>query len=243
MATVMEVQGLAKRYGKPPLAVTQALSGMEFKIDQGEFVAVMGPSGSGKTTLLNIMAGLDVPNEGAVLINGSALSQLTGEELARFRRTQLGFVFQDYNLLDTLTLGENISLPLLLSGSPNPARVKAVMALLGIENLGERFPFQVSGGQQQRAAVARAIVHRPAVVLADEPSGNLDSKAAAALLAQFGELNVSHGVTIVMVTHDARAASHARRVLVVSDGRLHTELLREDALQTHFYDMIVSALG
>lgn len=225
------------------MLATHALTDVTFSVHKGEFVAIMGPSGSGKTTLLNILAGLDSPTAGTVCINGKSFSELSGEALAEFRRTHLGFVFQDYNLLDTLTLTENVALPLLLDRRAAIPRVHQTLALLGIAALGDRFPYQVSGGQQQRAAVARAIVHEPALVLADEPTGNLDSSAAQALLEQFRMLNQQVQTTIVMVTHDPRAARYADRVIFLKDGIVSSTLLRGTQPPRQFLSAILHVLG
>ncbi len=206
-------------------------------------MAIMGPSGSGKTTLLNILAGIDTPTSGNVRIKNQVMQELSSEALAHFRRTQLGFVFQDYNLLDTLTLGENIVLPLLLERKRPDRRLRAVLEDLDIVSLENRLPYQASGGQQQRAAIARAIIHEPALVLADEPSGNLDSKAATNLLETFSDLNQRRGITFVMVTHDPQAASYAKRVIFIKDGKLYTELKRAATSNKTFYNNILAVLA
>lgn len=239
MKSIITIQNLEKTYGVGA-ATAQALKGITFGVETGEFVAIMGPSGSGKTTLLNILAGLDLATGGEVLIASHGLNDMNTEELADFRRSKLGFVFQDYNLLDSLTLAENIALPLLLAKKSFTERVQAVMGLLGIEDLSDRLPYQVSGGQQQRAAVARALVHDPSLVLADEPSGNLDSQAAANLLDTFASLNQTQKTTIVMVTHDSYAASYASRVVFLKDGRLFHEICRNSMTKNTFYDEILA---
>lgn len=243
MNTLLEIKELKKIYGTQSPENRATLDDLDFSVQAGEFVAVMGPSGSGKTTLLNIIAGIDTPTSGQISINGQMLHTLSGDELAHFRRAQFGFVFQDYNLLDTLTLGENVVLPLLLEKRPVGRRLHNVLQVLGIADLERRFPYEVSGGQQQRAAVARAIIHNPALVLADEPSGNLDSKAATILLKTFSALNQQQGITFVMVTHDPRAASYARRVIFIKDGRLYQEIRRKDNSRSTFYHDILEVLA
>lgn len=226
-APALEAADVQKAYLQATGEVVQALSGLSFAVQQGEFVALMGPSGSGKTTLLNLLAGLDEPSAGELRVGGTCMSSLSGDVAAEFRRTRLGFVFQDFNLLDTLTLYENVALPLLLQGRRAGPRVDQVMDHLGVAKLRDRFPYQVSGGQQQRVAVARALVHAPAVLLADEPTGSLDSRTAEHLLEAFDRLHREHAVTILMVTHDAKAASYADRVVFIRDGRYHSELGRD----------------
>ena len=192
-------------------------------MQKGEFLGIMGPSGSGKTTLLNLLATIDRPTSGTVAIEGTDVSRLRGEQLALFRRRRLGFVFQDYNLLDSLTIGENIALPLVLDRVPVriiKERLRMLAGQLGIGDILHKYPYEVSGGQQQRAAAARAIIHEPAVILADEPTGNLDSRSAKDLMETLVMLNNMAGVTIVMVTHDAFAASYCRRIQFIRDGEL-----------------------
>ncbi|WP_295582610.1 ABC transporter ATP-binding protein [uncultured Oscillibacter sp.] len=227
--SLLEVQHLQKvyttRFGG---ARVQALGDVDFTVEAGEFVAIMGESGSGKTTLLNILAALDRPTEGEVLLGGKALSRVRDRELASFRRARLGFVFQDFHLLDTFSLRDNIFLPLVLAGKAYgemEARLSPLAERLGIGALLDKYPYEVSGGQKQRAAVARALITDPQLVLADEPTGALDSRASGALLELFGEIN-REGQTLVMVTHSATAASHAGRVLFLRDGRVYHQLYR-----------------
>lgn len=208
---------------------THALRGISFAVDDGQFVAVMGPSGSGKTTLLNCIATIDKPTSGSVVVGGTEVSRLRGKELARFRRDDLGFIFQDSNLIDTLTGYENIALTLSIQGvkaGEIPARVLDVADCLGVSDVLEKLPAQMSGGQRQRVAAARAIVGHPKLILADEPTGALDSRNSAILLQTLSTMNRALGATILMVTHDPFAASHAGRVLFMKDGRLFTELNR-----------------
>ncbi len=223
----------------------QALFDVTFSIEQGEFVGVMGPSGSGKTTLLNIVSTIDKPTSGEVTINGTNPSTLSKRELALFRRHELGFVFQDFNLLDTLTMRENILLPLALdrrSVKEMEERLQRITRQLGIEDIVNKRTYEVSGGQAQRTAIARAMIHFPSLLLADEPTGNLDSKAARDVLALLEAMNLSNGTTTLMVTHDALAASYCHRVLFIKDGRLYNEIRRGTNRQT-FYQHIVDVLA
>lgn len=206
----------------------QALSDVTFSVEQGEYVAIMGESGSGKTTLLNILAALDRPTSGQVLLNGRSLSGIRESELAAFRRCNLGFVFQEFNLLDTFSLRDNIVLPLVLAGRNHremDRSLEPVARKLGIDDILSKYPYEVSGGQKQRAAVARALITDPQLILADEPTGALDSRSSDALLELFGELNGA-GQTILMVTHSVKAASHAGRVLFLRDGQVYHQLYR-----------------
>ncbi|NLH14365.1 MAG: ABC transporter ATP-binding protein [Firmicutes bacterium] len=215
------------------------------EVQKGRFVGIMGPSGSGKTTLLNLLATIDTPTSGTVWVDGVNVSKLRGEALAAFRRKKLGFVFQDYNLLDSLSIGENIALPLVLDRKPPSfikKRVKEISTQLGIEALLDRFPYEVSGGQQQRAAIARAIVHEPALILADEPTGNLDSRSARALMDTFTLINSTVETTILMVTHDPFAASFCQNVYFIRDGRLYAEMHKRDDRRM-FFRQIMDALS
>lgn len=222
----------------------QALSDVSFDLESGEFVAVMGESGSGKTTLLNILAALDRPTSGQVLLNGQDLTAIPEGRLAAFRRENLGFVFQDFNLLDTFSLQDNILLPLVLAGVPYgqmQKRLQPLAAQLGLTELLKKFPYEVSGGQKQRAAVARALITKPRILLADEPTGALDSKSTDELLRLFGEVNCG-GQTILMVTHSVKAASCAGRVLFIRDGEVFHQLYRGDATNELFYQRISETL-
>ena len=227
--SLLEVQHLQKiyttRFGGSQVT---ALADVNFSVEPGEYVAIMGESGSGKTTLLNILAALDRPTAGEVFLNGKPLSGIRERDLAAFRRSHLGFVFQDFNLLDTLSLQDNIFLPLVLAGEDYREMRRKLQPLaeqLGITSLLTKYPYEVSGGQKQRAAVARALVTEPQLVLADEPTGALDSRASDNLLELFGEIN-QQGQTIVMVTHSVKAASHAQRVLFLRDGQVYHQLYR-----------------
>ena len=206
----------------------QALKNINFSVDNGEYVAVMGESGSGKTTLLNILAALDKPTSGNVLLNGVNLSTVREKEISAFRREHLGFVFQDFNLLDNFSLKDNIYLPLVLAGKKHSEmedKLRPIAKMLGIEQIIEKYPYEVSGAQKQRAAVARALITEPELILADEPTGALDSKATDDLLGLFNKIN-ENGQTIVMVTHSTKAASHANRVLFIKDGEVFHQIFR-----------------
>lgn len=241
---ILEVEDLAKFYGSQG-SITKALRGISMTIARGEFVGVMGPSGSGKTTLLNLVSTIDTPTSGVVRLGGQDLTRLRRQDLARFRRERLGFIFQEFNLLDTLTLRENIGLALSIAGAPadSDRRVAELARRLGIEDALDKFPYQVSGGQKQRAAAARAIINQPALILADEPTGNLDSRSAQMLLEAIDDLNRELGATIMLVTHDPFAASYCQRILFIKDGRLFTELSRGDGNRKQFFDQIMAVLS
>ena len=243
--SILEVQGLQKiyttRFGG---AQVQALKNVTFHVEEGEYVAIMGESGSGKTTLLNILAALDKPTGGSVQLDGRELGKLRESEVAAFRRDHLGFVFQDFNLLDTFSVEDNIFLPLVLSGkqpSEMKQRLVPLAAQLGIAHLLKKYPYEVSGGQKQRAAVARALITNPRLILADEPTGALDSKSTDELLRLFGDIN-AQGQTILMVTHSVKAASHAGRVLFIKDGQLFHQIYRGESTENQFYQKISDAL-
>lgn len=222
----------------------EALKDVNFSVEQGEYVAIMGESGSGKSTLLNILAALDKPTEGKVFLKEKDLSKVKEKEMAAFRRNNLGFVFQDFNLLDTFSLKDNIFLPLVLSGTSHKEMERRLLPLadkLGIKNLLEKYPYEVSGGQKQRAAVARAVITQPQLLLADEPTGALDSKAAKELLKLFTSLN-EDGQTILMVTHSVKAASTAGRVLFIKDGRVFHQIYKGNLSETQMYQKISDAM-
>lgn len=222
----------------------QALKNVTFSVEAGEFVAIMGESGSGKTTLLNILASLDRPTEGEVLLEGKSIVRLTEKEISAFRRKNLGFVFQDFNLLDTFSLRDNIYLPLVLAGEDYremEQKIRPIAKALRITDILDKYPYEVSGGQKQRAAVARALITSPRLVLADEPTGALDSRAASALLSMFEEIN-REGQTILMVTHSAQAASHASRVLFIKDGEVFHQIYRGTKTTQEMYQMISDTL-
>lgn len=242
---ILEVDALKKiyttRFGGHQV---QALSNVSFAVEEGEYVAIMGESGSGKTTLLNILAALDKPTSGTVRLDGKDLSKIKESEIAAFRRDSLGFVFQEFNLLDTFTLEDNIYLPLVLSGkSPKEMkeRLTPIARQLGIDTLLQKYPYEVSGGQKQRAAVARALITHPRLILADEPTGALDSKATDELLSLFGEIHRG-GQTILMVTHSVKAASHASRVLFIKDGAVYHQLYRGGSTDMELYQKISDTL-
>lgn len=243
--SILEVSNLKKvyvtRFGGNHV---QALSDVTFSVEEGEYVAIMGESGSGKTTLLNILAALDKPTAGEVRLNGKNLSGIKEKEISAFRRDNLGFVFQDFNLLDTFSLKDNIFLPLVLSGKPYgemQRRLGPIAAKLHISELLEKYPYEVSGGQKQRAAVARALITNPQLILADEPTGALDSKATDGLLRIFEQIN-EIGQTILMVTHSVKAASHAKRVLFIKDGEVFHQIYRANMTKDQMYQKISDTL-
>lgn len=242
---LLEVKNVKKIYTTRFGAVkVQALNDVSFSVEEGEYVAIMGESGSGKTTLLNILASLDKATSGQVLLNGKNLSDIRQKELCAFRREHLGFVFQDFNLLDTLSLRDNIFLPLVLSGTSYEemeVRIRPLAEKLAITELLTKYPYEVSGGQKQRAAVCRALITRPEIVLADEPTGALDSKASGRLLRLFADIN-KEGQTILMVTHSIQAASHAGRILFIKDGCVFHQIYRGNQSDEAMYKMISDAL-
>ena len=222
----------------------EALKNINFSVEEGEYVAIMGESGSGKTTLLNILATVDRPTAGEVLLKGKNLVSIPEKELARFRREHLGFVFQDFNLLDTLSIEDNIYLPLVLAGkkyNEMHGKLNTLVSKLGIAQLLKKFPYEVSGGQKQRTAVARAMITNPDIILADEPTGALDSRSADDLLETFADIH-EQGQTIVMVTHSVKAASHAGRVLFIKDGEIYHQLYRGNLSNDEMYKKISNTL-
>lgn len=238
---LLSVRDVQKVYGSRE-AITRALDDVSFDICEGELVGVMGPSGSGKSTLLNCISTIDTVTSGSIILNGRNITQLRSRQLSKFRRDDLGFIFQDANLLDTLTGFENIALALTIKGEKADsvrAKVDRTADLLGVADVLQKYPRQMSGGQRQRVAAARAIVADPKLVLADEPTGALDSRNAAVLLETLEVLNEKLHVTIMMVTHDAVAASYADRILFVKDGKLFNELRRGDSSRTDFYQRIL----
>ena len=243
--SILEVSGLRKvyttRFGGSRV---EALRNVQFTVEQGEYVAIMGESGSGKTTLLNILAALDEPTAGTVRLDGHELGKIREKDAAAFRRDNLGFVFQEFNLLDTFTLEDNIYLPLVLAGmgyEEMRERLKPIARELGLTELLKKYPYEVSGGQKQRAAVARAIITQPKLLLADEPTGALDSGSTDELLRLFAEINRA-GQTILMVTHSVKAASRAGRVLFIKDGQVFHQLYRGEDSDTQFYQRISDTL-
>lgn len=243
--SILNVSGIQKiyttRFGGNKV---EALRSVSFGVEQGEYVAIMGESGSGKTTLLNILAALDKPTSGSVVLDGKDLSKIKESQVAAFRRDNLGFVFQEFNLLDTFTLEDNIYLPLVLAGKSHKEmqeRLKPIAAQLGITELLKKYPYEVSGGQKQRAAVARALITNPKLILADEPTGALDSKATDELLRLFAQINKT-GQTILMVTHSVKAASHASRVLFIKDGEVFHQIYRGNNTNEQLYQLISDTL-
>lgn len=243
--SILEVNGLKKvyttRFGGNKV---EALKNVNFSVEDGEYVAIMGESGSGKTTLLNILAALDKPTSGSVVLDGKELTKIKEASIAAFRRDNLGFVFQDFNLLDTFTIADNIYLPLVLAGKSYEEmnkRLKLIAPRLGISELLRKYPYEVSGGQKQRAAVARALITNPKIILADEPTGALDSKSTDELLRLFGDIN-NNGQTILMVTHSVKAASHASRVLFIKDGEVFHQVYRGNGTNQQLYQKISDTL-
>ena len=243
--SILEIKNLKKiyttRFGGNKV---EALKNVTFTVQEGEYVAVMGESGSGKTTLLNILAALDRPTSGSVLLDGRDLATIKDSDISAFRRDNLGFVFQDFNLLDTFSLQDNIYLPLVLAGvhyKEMERRIAPIAASLGISDLLKKYPYEVSGGQKQRAAVARALITNPRLILADEPTGALDSKATDELLRLFEKINQG-GQTIIMVTHSVKAASHAGRVLFIKDGEVFHQIYRADNTDEQLYQKISDTL-
>lgn len=242
---VLEVNHVEKVYGSRN-NVTRALADVSFAVDKGEFVGIMGASGSGKSTLLNCVSTIDTVTSGNVVINGADVTRMKHAKLTRFRREQLGFIFQDSNLLDTLTARENIALPLTIARVPAKetlGRVEQVAQRLDIAGVLDKYPYQMSGGQQQRVAAARALVTDPAIILADEPTGALDSKNARLLLESIETMNRQYQATVLMVTHDSFAASYTNRVLFIRDGRIFTELRRGDSPRREFFDRIMEVVA
>ncbi len=243
--SILEVNGLQKIYTtRLGGNQVQALRNVTFCVEEGEYVAIMGESGSGKTTLLNILAALDKPTAGTVILDGQDLARVKESERAAFRRDNLGFVFQDFNLLDTFTLEDNIYLPLVLAGKHHTEmrrRLTPIATQLGITDLLKKYPYEVSGGQKQRVAVARALITNPKLVLADEPTGALDSKATDELLDLFGRINANRQ-TILMVTHSVKAASHAGRVLFIKDGEVYHQIYRGNSTNEQLYQKISDTL-
>ena len=243
--SLLEVTGVKKTYkGRRGGTSVEALKNVNFTVEKGEYVAIMGESGSGKTTLLNILAALDKATEGTVILDGMNLSTIKDAAMAKFRRDNLGYVFQDFNLLDTFTLEDNIYLPLVLAGKKHTEmkeRLDKLAPSLGISDLLKKYPYEVSGGQKQRAAVARALITNPRIILADEPTGALDSKSSDELLSLFKKVN-QMGQTILMVTHSTKAASNASRVLFIKDGVIFHQIYKGEATDQQMYQKISDTL-
>lgn len=240
---VLDIRDVSKVY--QGIVPYEALKKIDLKVAKGEFVSIMGPSGSGKTTLLNIIATLDQPTSGEIRVNGQVTHRLNKEDVANFRRKELGFVFQSYNLLSTLTVEENIMLPLTLDQVPIPemqARVTQVINDLGIDSIRKKRTYEISGGESQRVAIARAIIHEPSLILADEPTGNLDSKSAGIVMNLLEDFNRKQRVTTLMVTHDAISASYSHRVVFIKDGVLFNEIYMGESRE-EFYHKILAVLA
>ncbi len=244
MKEVLHVQNIEKYYGNKD-NLTKALDGISFGIHEGEFVGIMGPSGSGKTTLLNCVSTIDKVTSGNIHIDDTNITELKKQKLSKFRREQLGFIFQDFNLLDTLTAFENIALALTIQ-KVNPkkidAKVKDVAKKLDIEEVLSKYPYQMSGGQRQRVAAARALVHNPSLILADEPTGALDSKASRMLLESLEKLNKAYNSTILLVTHDSFTASYCDRILFIKDGKIFNEIYKGEQSRKQFFDQIIEVV-
>lgn len=244
MKTVLNVENVEKYYGSKG-NLTKALDNIGFRVEEGEFVGIMGASGSGKTTLLNCISTIDRVTAGHIRVGDREITELKGNELNRFRREQLGFIFQDFNLLDTMTAYENIALALSIQKKPYKEienRIKEIASQLGISDVLKKYPYQMSGGQKQRVASARAVVTEPKLVLADEPTGALDSKSSRMLLERFEFLNVMKKVTILMVTHDAFTASYASRIIFIKDGGIFTELIKGQDSRKEFFSKIIDVV-
>ncbi|MDN6398303.1 ABC transporter ATP-binding protein [Alkalibacterium gilvum] len=244
MKNILAVEKIEKYYGNEE-NMTKAIDNINFEVREGEFAGIMGPSGSGKTTLLNCISTIDSVTTGKIMINDKDITRLKPKELDIFRQNELGFIFQDFNLLDTLTSYENIALSLTIKREKVEnvdEKIRSVATYLGIEDILNKYPYQISGGQKQRVASARAIVTDPSLILADEPTGSLDSKSARLLLEKFEKLNTDLNATILMVTHDAFTASYAHRILFIKDGKLFTELVRGNDTRKEFFNRIIDVI-
>ena len=244
MGSVLSVQNIEKYYGSKG-AITRAINNISLEVGEGEFLGIMGASGSGKTTLLNCISTIDKVTAGRIIVGGRDVTHLKGKELSKFRRQRLGFIFQDFNLLDTLTAYENIALALSIQNVPAneiEQRVRKVAAQLDIAHILDKFPYQMSGGEKQRTASARAIITNPSLILADEPTGALDSKSARMLLDSLVRMNDGLGATILMVTHDAFTASYAKRILFIKDGEIFSELVRGGDSRKEFFERILQVV-
>ncbi len=241
---ILRVDNIEKYYGRKG-NITKAINNISFTVEEGEFVGVMGASGSGKTTLLNCISTIDKVSSGHIYISGNDITKLNSKKISKFRREELGFIFQDFNLLDTLTSYENIALALTImkvNHNEIDKRVKEVTKKLNIEEVLNKYPYEMSGGQKQRVASARAIITKPSLILADEPTGALDSKSAKMLLESMEDLNKNLNATIMMVTHDAFSASYAKRILFIKDGRIFNELIRGSDSRKEFFDKIIEVI-
>lgn len=245
MNAILEASKIYKSYGNK-FNRQEVLKGIDLQVDKGEFVGIMGPSGSGKTTLLNVLSSIDKVSLGSIKIEGKTFTEMKEKELAEFRKRHLGFIFQDYNLLDTLTVKENVLLPLSIQNVPKKeadAKFKRIATDLGIFELKDKYPNEISGGQKQRTSAARAFIHDPGIIFADEPTGALDSKSASDLLNKLSELNRKIQSTIVMVTHDPVAASFCSRVVFIKDGQIYTQLIKGEETRQDFFNGIMRTQG
>ncbi len=244
MSTVLKVDNIEKYYGKKG-NITKAIDDISFQVENSEFVGVMGPSGSGKTTLLNCISTIDNVSSGYIHVGDRDVTKLKGKDLSKFRREELGFIFQDFNLLDTLTAYENIAISLTVMKVHHKeidTRINEVAKKLGITDILKKYPYEMSGGEKQRVASARAIITKPSLILADEPTGALDSKSSRMLLDTFEHLNSNLGATIIMVTHDAFTASYAKRILFIKDGKIFNELIRGNDSRKEFFNRIIEVV-
>ncbi|MFC0298068.1 ABC transporter ATP-binding protein [Geobacillus jurassicus] len=242
---ILEATNIRKIYGTKKNR-QEVLKGIDLRVERGEFLAIMGPSGSGKTTLLNVLSSIDRVSGGAIFIEGTNIAAMKDRELAEFRKRHVGFIFQDYHLLDTLTVKENVLLPLSITKTPKQEaerRFAELAAELGIDEIQHHYPSEISGGQKQRTAAARAFIHEPSIIFADEPTGALDSKSASDLLHKLQQLNQKRKATIIMVTHDPAAASFSSRVVFIKDGQLYTQLYKGEETQQQFFQAIMQTQG
>lgn len=245
MDTVLKVDNIEKFYGSKG-NITKAINGTSFEVKSGEYIGIMGASGSGKTTLLNCISTIDNVTNGNIYINGQNITKLKANELSKFRREELGFIFQDFNLLDTLTAFENIALALTIVNTPQKiinSKVTEVAEKLNITNILNKYPYQISGGQKQRVASARAIITNPSLILADEPTGALDSKSAKMLLESFETLNNKFGATILVVTHDAFTASYCKKIMFIQDGKIFKQINKGEDTRKKFFDKIIEVIS
>lgn len=243
--TILEAVKIHKSYGNK-LNKQEVLKGIDIRIQKGEFVSIMGASGSGKTTLLNVLSSIDKVSHGTIIINEKEMTKMKEKQLAEFRKEHLGFIFQEYNLLDTLTVKENILLPLSITKTPKTEaneKFKEVAIELGIYELKDKYPNEISGGQKQRTSAARAFIHEPSIIFADEPTGALDSKSASDLLNKLSDLNKKRKATIIMVTHDPVAASYCSRVIFIKDGQIYSQLNKGEQERQHFFKDIMKTQG
>lgn len=245
MDRILDIKNVEKYYGNKG-NVVKAIDDMSFQVFSGEFVGVMGPSGSGKTTLLNIISTIDEVSAGHIYIDGEDLTEINQKDIAKFRRENLGFIFQDFNLLDTLTIHENIALALTINRQKKndiDSKVMGIATELGIEDILQKYPYEVSGGQKQRCACARALITNPKLILADEPTGSLDSRSAQMLIEMISHLNKELGATILMVTHDSFTASYCDRILFIKDGKIFTELIKGQNTRKQFFNQILDVVA